>query len=114
MGRVPTIHRHEPSLVGTPAFALRASARLDLGLEIFDWLEVVDAGDAFCPHGQVEVSLANIKAKVASVVGLGIIPITIGGDHTVTWPAATAVAEPSIPVPAAAKDDQRPVGGLAV
>jgi ammonium transporter, Amt family len=28
--------------------------------------------------------------------------------------AATAVAEPSIPVPAAAKDDQRPVGGLSV
>ena len=25
---------------------------LDLGIEIFDWLEVVDFGDAYCPHGQ--------------------------------------------------------------
>jgi agmatinase len=66
---------------------------LDLGIEIFDWLEVVDVGDAFCPHGMVEQSLDNIKAKVASVVEHGIVPITIGGDHTVTWPAATAVAD---------------------
>ena len=66
---------------------------LDLGIEIFDWLEVVDIGDAFCPHGMVEQSLENVKAKVASVVEHGIIPITIGGDHTITWPAATAVAD---------------------
>lgn len=66
---------------------------LDLGIEIFEWLEVVDVGDAYCPHGLVHESLDNIKAKVASVVGNGIIPITIGGDHTVTWPAATAVAD---------------------
>jgi agmatinase len=66
---------------------------LDLGLEIFDWLEVVDVGDAFCPHGMVQTSLDNVKAKVASVVSRGIIPITIGGDHTITWPAATAVAD---------------------
>jgi agmatinase len=66
---------------------------LDLGIEIFDWLEVVDIGDAFCPHGMVEQSLENVKAKVASVVEHGIIPVTIGGDHTITWPAATAVAD---------------------
>jgi agmatinase len=66
---------------------------LDLGIEIFDWLEVVDVGDAFCPHGMVEQSLENVKAKVASVVEHGVIPITIGGDHTITWPAATAVAD---------------------
>jgi agmatinase len=66
---------------------------LDLGIEIFDHLEVVDAGDAYCPHGMVESSLDNVKKKVADVVNLGIIPIVLGGDHTITWPAATAVAE---------------------
>jgi agmatinase len=54
---------------------------------------VVDAGDAFCPHGRVEQSLDNVKAKVAEIVNLGITPIVIGGDHTITWPSATAVAE---------------------
>jgi agmatinase len=66
---------------------------VDLGLQLFEWVEVVDVGDAFCPHGRVEASLDNIKAKVASVASRGIVPFTIGGDHTVTWPAATAVAE---------------------
>ena len=66
---------------------------MDLGVEIFDELEVVDFGDAHCPHGQTERSLANIKARVGEVASRGIVPITIGGDHSITWPAATAVAE---------------------
>ena len=84
--------RFGPRALRTDAYE-PGTYHLDLGLEIFDWLEVVDVGDAFCPHGMVRESLANIGSKVASVVQHGIIPITIGGDHSVTWPAATAVAE---------------------
>ena len=79
--------------------ALRANAHhpgsyhLDLGIEIFDWLDVVDAGDAHCPHGSTERSHDNIRRKVAAVAGAGILPIVIGGDHSITWPSATAVAE---------------------
>lgn len=79
--------------------ALRANAympgtyHLDLGIEIFDWLEVVDFGDAHCPHGQTEAGHANIKARVGEVASRGIIPVILGGDHSITWPAATAVAE---------------------
>jgi agmatinase len=62
-------------------------------VEIFDWLHVVDTGDAWCPHAQVDRSLANIRAKVHEVARRGIVPITIGGDHTVVWPAVTAVAD---------------------
>ena len=69
------------------------SYHMDLGIEIFDYLEVVDFGDAYCPHGQTDVSLANIKARVSEMAKRGIIPITLGGDHSITWPAATAVAE---------------------
>lgn len=79
--------------------ALRASAydpgtyHLDLGIEIFDHLEVVDYGDAVISHGMWEVSKAAIHARVAEVASRGIIPFIIGGDHSITWPAATAVAE---------------------
>ena len=66
---------------------------LDLGIEIFDWLEVVDYGDAHCPHGLTETSHANIRAKVGEVASRGIIPVILGGDHSITWPAATAVAD---------------------
>jgi agmatinase len=66
---------------------------LDLGIEIFDWLEVVDYGDAYCPHGLTEVSHANIRERVGEVASRGIIPVILGGDHSITWPAATAVAD---------------------
>ncbi len=79
--------------------ALRALAyepgtyHLDLGIEIFDWLDVVDAGDARCPSGQTEASHRNIRTKVGGIAGLGIVPVVIGGDHSITWPAASGVAE---------------------
>lgn len=84
--------RFGPRALRTDAYE-PGTYHLDLELEVFDWLEVVDVGDAYCPHGMVRESLDNIGAKVASVVQHGIIPVTIGGDHSVTWPAATAVAE---------------------
>ncbi len=79
--------------------ALRALAygpgtyHLDLGVEIFEAIEVVDYGDAHCPHGLVEVAHANIKERVGEVASRGIFPVILGGDHSITWPAATAVAE---------------------
>jgi agmatinase len=79
--------------------ALRALAyqpgtyHLDLGVEIFDWIDAVDAGDAHCPHGMTEMSHANIRAHVGAIARRGIIPVILGGDHSITWPAATAVAE---------------------
>ena len=79
--------------------AIRSSAyepgtyHLDLGIEIFDHLEVIDYGDAHCPHGQTEASHANIRSRVSDVVSRGITPIILGGDHSITWPAATAVAD---------------------
>ena len=34
-----------------------------------------------------------IYRKVREVAGTGAIPIILGGDHSITWPAATAIAE---------------------
>ncbi len=79
--------------------ALRASAynpgtyHLDHGIEIFENLEVVDFGDAYCPHGRTEESFANISERVGQIVDAGALPITIGGDHSVTNPVVTALAE---------------------
>ncbi len=79
--------------------AIRANAydpgtyHLDLGIEIFDHLEVVDYGDAVTSHGMWELSKAAIYTRVKEVVDRGIVPVIIGGDHSITWPAATAVAE---------------------
>jgi agmatinase len=79
--------------------ALRAAAynpstyHLDLQVEIFNELDVVDYGDAICPHGMTELSHAAIRTRVGEVASRGIVPVVLGGDHSITWPAASAVAE---------------------
>lgn len=79
--------------------ALRALAygpgtyHLDLGIEVFEELDVVDFGDAICRHGLVEASHAAIRQRVGEVARRGIFPVVLGGDHSITWPSASAVAE---------------------
>ncbi len=66
---------------------------LQLDVDAFDVLTVVDAGDANIVPARIERSHAMIFRKVREVAGTGAIPIILGGDHSITWPAATAVAE---------------------
>ena len=84
--------RFGPRAIGALAYE-PGTYHPDLGIEIFDHLEVVDFGDAFCPHGLTETSHANIRERVRQVASRGIVPVTLGGDHSITWPAATAVAD---------------------
>ena len=58
----------------------------------FDVLTVVDAGDAPVVPGRPERSLRVIHEKVRRVARAGAIPIVLGGDHSITFPSAAAVA----------------------
>src|SRR4249920_1279105 len=79
--------------------ALRANSyipgayHLDLGIEIFDHLAAVDFGDALCAHGMWERSRQAIHERVLAVASRGIIHVVLGGDHSITWPSVTAVAD---------------------
>ena len=66
---------------------------LQLGVEPFEVLDVVDAGDANVIPAWIERAHALIYRKVHDVAATGAIPIVLGGDHSITWPSATAVAE---------------------
>ena len=66
---------------------------LQLGVEPFEVLTVVDAGDANVVPAWIERAHAVIYRKVLEVAASGAIPIVLGGDHSITWPSATAVAE---------------------
>ena len=66
---------------------------LQLDVEPFEILDVVDAGDANIVPSWIERAHALIYRKVREVAETGAIPIVLGGDHSITWPAATAVAE---------------------
>jgi agmatinase len=70
---------------------------LQLDVRPFDSLTVVDAGDANLVPALWERSHAMIYRKVAEVARTGALPIVLGGDHSITWPSATAVAEARAP-----------------
>ena len=66
---------------------------LQLGVEPFEILTVVDAGDANIIPAWIDRAHAMIYRKVHEVAATGAIPIVLGGDHSITWPSATAVAD---------------------
>jgi agmatinase len=66
---------------------------LQLDVEPFEVLDVVDAGDANIIPAWIERAHALIYRKVREVAETGAIPIVLGGDHSITWPSASAVAE---------------------
>ena len=42
--------------------------------------------------GEIEASLAALEARVAQVAGAGVVPVVLGGDHTIALPDVTGVA----------------------
>jgi agmatinase len=65
---------------------------LQLGIEPYEWLDVVDAGDAPVTPMDIERAHLVIEQKVYEVAESGAIPIVLGGDHSITYPSATAVS----------------------
>ena len=65
---------------------------LQLGVEPYEWLDVVDAGDAPVTPMDIERGHLVIEQKVFEVAQSGAIPIVLGGDHSITYPSATAVS----------------------
>jgi agmatinase len=66
---------------------------LQLGVEPFEVLDVVDAGDVNVVPGWLDRGHAMIFRKVLEVAETGAVPIVLGGDHSITWPSASAVAQ---------------------
>jgi agmatinase len=65
---------------------------LALGLDPLVELAVVDLGDVEMPSGETEKSLQALEARVQQVANAGVIPIILGGDHTIALPDVTGVA----------------------
>jgi agmatinase len=70
---------------------------LQLGVQPFEILDVVDAGDANVVPSALARGHAMIFRKVLEIASTGAVPIILGGDHSITWPAASAVAQARAP-----------------
>jgi agmatinase len=85
--------RFGPRAIREAQYTTGSINSLQLGVEPFEVLTVVDAGDANIVPAFWERGHAMIYRKVREVAETGAIPIILGGDHSITWPSATAVAE---------------------
>jgi agmatinase len=85
--------RFGPRAIRAATYHAGTPNSLQLGIEPFEWLDVVDAGDAPVVPGNLERGHAVIRRKVLEVAQAGAIPIVLGGDHSITFPSASAVAE---------------------
>jgi agmatinase len=71
----------------------RRIGHLNVRVDPMEHLVVADYGDAEVLIGNAEGTYDNIRAFVAEILSGGAVPIILGGDHGITWPAATAVAD---------------------
>jgi len=89
--------RFGPRAIRQASYHSGAINSLQLGIEPYDWLDIVDAGDAPVTPMDVERGHLVIRRKVLEVARSGAIPIILGGDHSITFPSASAVAEAVAP-----------------
>jgi agmatinase len=83
--------------------AIRAAScppgpHLEAKIDAFDELQIVDYGDAPVLPADPARSHAAIKETVGEVLDAGLIPIVLGGDHSITEPNVAACAERHGPV----------------
>ena len=82
----PRAIRTAPTTWGSDAWSIQ------LGVEPYEHLNVVDAGDAPVAPSRHARALRVIHEKVFRIARTGTLPIVLGGDHSITYPSAAAVA----------------------
>lgn len=65
---------------------------MDLGVDPFAELIVVDHGDAGVVPGNAPATHRAIREAVTRIVSAGAVPIVLGGDHSIAYPDIAAVA----------------------
>ena len=66
---------------------------LGVRVDAFEELRMCDYGDAPIALGNVMRTFVGIRKFIGTIVTSGAIPIILGGDHSITWPCAMAVAD---------------------
>lgn len=68
------------------------------GAAPFEHLQVADLGDVPINTFDLKKSVDIITAHYNTVLKSGVIPLTLGGDHTLTWPILRAIKQHHGPV----------------
>jgi agmatinase len=84
--------------------AIREASRLlrpyhvEQGIEIFDYISAVDRGDLAVIPGNVQATYQVIEQGLAPVFAAGVVPLVLGGDHSITLAELRAAAKTFGPV----------------
>lgn len=65
----------------------------DTRVRPFEVLRVVDYGDAPVDPFSIVNSMEPIRRLVREIAEVGAVPIVLGGDHSILWPDAAAIAD---------------------
>jgi len=89
--------RHGPREIRAESCLLRPF-NLGTGAAPFESLQVADVGDIAINTFNIEDSVERIRIAYELLLENNVIPIGIGGDHTVTYPVLQAIAKKHGPV----------------
>src|SRR6266568_2715741 len=73
--------------------AIVSAPNMDAGVDPFEALSIVDHGDASIVPADAARSHEAIRRAVGAVAAAGLVPIVLGGDHSIAHPDVGAVAE---------------------
>jgi agmatinase len=72
--------------------ALYDGYNLDMAVDLFEELDIVDVGDVFVIPSNIEKTFDQIERAVDHLAASGVFPVIIGGDHSIGYPDVKAVA----------------------
>jgi agmatinase len=72
--------------------ALYDSYSVDMAVDLEEELDLVDLGDIFVIPANLEKSFDQIDRAVSWIVGEGVFPVVLGGDHSIGYPDVRAIA----------------------
>lgn len=71
---------------------LFGSHNFDWDVDVFDHLSLADVGDVDVVPGDNAESYARFRAQLEPILASGAVPLSLGGDHGITYPAVQAVS----------------------
>jgi agmatinase len=75
--------------VGGPA----PRPHMELGVDPFALLNVVDYGDVEVVPANLGASHAQLRQRASEILGAGAVPVILGGDHSLSSPVMQAIAD---------------------
>ena len=89
--------RHGPRQIRAESCMLRPY-NMATGAAPFEHLQVADIGDVPINTFDLKKTIDIISDHYDNILSFGAIPLTLGGDHTLTWPILRSIAKKHGPV----------------